>query len=181
MPNGDVTSTSLSTKLYPMKEHWSKLARNDVENTLVGHSTFEFFRTGSFCRAVAVGLGLDEVNAPDSNVCNGLPGDLEMPLNTTTVAVHTYQTINHGVETMSNALDCNACHGSTARMDLQGELGYGLKGPESQVCTQCHGSEDPMSFNGVHDRHVRREGKDCSVCHNFSRPERGLSTSIDNG
>ncbi len=71
MPNGDVTSTSLGTKIYPMKEHWGKLARNDVDNTLVGHSTFEFFRTGSFCRAVAVGLGLDEVNAPVSSVCDG--------------------------------------------------------------------------------------------------------------
>jgi PKD repeat protein len=179
MPNGDVISTSLDTKLHPMKEHWGKLARDDGDNTLIGHSTFEFFRTGSFCRAVAVGLGLDEVNAPTSSVCNGLPGDTEMPPNTTSVAVHTFQTINHGVEVANDALQCGDCHESTARMDLQGDLGYALKGPESQVCTQCHGSEDPMSFSGVHDRHVRREGKDCSVCHTFSRPERGLSTQID--
>ena len=181
MPNGDVASTSLDTKLYPMKEHWGKLARNDDDNTLVGHSTFEFFRTGSFCRAVAVGLGLEDVNVDPSTVCGGLPGDLEMPqgTNTSVVAVHTFQTINHGVETIGSALDCNSCHESTARMDLQGDLGYALKGPESQVCTQCHGSENSMSFNGVHDRHVRREGKDCSVCHTFSRPERGLSTRLN--
>ena len=179
MPNGDVTSTSLATKLYPMKEHWGKLARNDGDNTLVGHSTFEFFRTGSFCRAVAVGLGLEEVNAPTSSVCEtGEPGT-EMPVGTTSVAVHTFQTINHGVETSGNALDCNDCHGSTARMNLQVDLGYALKGPESEVCTQCHGSENSMSFSGVHDRHVEGEGKDCSVCHTFSRPERGLSTSLN--
>jgi len=64
-------------------------------------------------------------------------------------------------------------------MDLQADLGYALKGSESTVCRQCHGSEDSMSFNGVHDRHVEREGKDCSVCHTFSRPERGLSTQLD--
>ena len=124
-------------------------------------------------------MGLDEATVDPSNVCNGVPGSTEMPAGTATVAVHTYQTINHGLETKDSALGCNACHGSTARMDLQGELGYALKGPESQVCTQCHGREDSMSFNGVHDRHVRREGKDCSVCHNFSRPERGLSTSLN--
>jgi hypothetical protein len=180
MPNGDVAGDT-GTKLYPMKEHWGKLARNDVDNTLIGHSTFEFFRTGSFCRAVAVGMGLDEVNVDPSTVCDGIPGALEMPRDTDTsvVAVHTYQTINHGVETIGSALDCNDCHGSTARMNLQVDLGYALKGPESQVCTQCHGSEDSMGFSGVHDRHVRREGKDCSVCHTFSRPERGLSTSLN--
>jgi hypothetical protein len=166
-----VTSTSLGTKLYPMKEHWGKLARNDADNTLVGHSTFEFFRTGSFCRAVAVGLGLDEVN-----VCDGLPGDLEMPPSTSAVAVHTYQTINHGVETANNALGCNQCHGSTARMDLKGELGYGLKGSTSQVCTQCHGNKGSMSFNKIHEKHVQDKERDCSVCHTFSRPERELST-----
>jgi hypothetical protein len=181
MPNGDVKSSG--AKLYPMKEHWGKLARNDLDNTLVGHSTFEFFRTGSFCRAVAVGLGLDEVNADESSVCEGLPGDTEMPPNTTTVAVHTYQTINHGVETEDNALGCNDCHGSTARMDLKGELGYGLKGPESQVCTQCHGVERKDSYDGgyfayIHDKHVRDKRKDCSTCHSFSRPERGLDPTV---
>ncbi len=176
MPNGDVKSPV--AKLYPMKEHWGKLARNDLDNTLVGHSTFEFFRTGSFCRAVAVGLGLDDVNEPKSSVCDGFPGDTEMPPNTTVVPVHTYQTINHGVETEGNALGCNQCHGSTARMDLQGELGYELKGPESQVCTQCHDWEGTMSFTEVHKKHVDDKRRDCSVCHTFSRPERGLSTEL---
>jgi PKD repeat protein len=179
MPNGDVTSTSLGTKLYPMKEHWGKLARNDADNTLIGHSTFEFFRTGSFCRAVAVGLGLDEVNAPKSSVCDGIPGDTaDMPPNTTVVPVHTYQTINHGVEPSDDALGCNDCHGSNARIDLEGDLGYELKAPESQVCTQCHDNKGSMSFNKIHDKHVKDKGRDCSVCHTFSRPERGLSTRI---
>ena len=195
MPNGDVAGDTI-TKLYPMKEHWGKLARNDLDNTLIGHSTFEFFRTGSFCRAVAVGLGQDEVNVDPSNVCNGFPGALEMPLNTTSVAVHTYQTINHGVEPRGDALNCGSCHASQSggplQMDL-GPLGYGprtlpsvvqgnvgadLGGDLDNICSQCHGNEtgnNDRSFDEVHSRHVQGEGRDCAACHNFSRPERGLS------
>jgi hypothetical protein len=198
-PNGDVSTTT--AKLYPMKPHWSKLARNDLENKLVGHSTFEFFRTGSFCRAVAVGLGLDEPNAATSNVCNGTPGNLEMPINTSIVPVFTYQTINHGVEREDNALGgdargCGSCHGALRggpkQLDLAG-LGYGLRtlpsvvagtrtnnlnGNLDAICTQCHENErEDRDFSGVHERHVEKEGKDCAACHNFSRPERGLVLS----
>ena len=178
MPNGNVNSTGIRTKIYPMKEHWGKLARDDANNTLVGHSTFEFFRTGSFCRAVAVGLGLEEVNAKSSSFCSGLPGSTEMPPGTTAVPVHTYQSINHGVEVADNALQCNDCHGVNARMNLQTDLGYKLKGPRSKVCTQCHEDEGSMNFTQVHNQHVVREGRDCSVCHTFSRPERGLSKRL---
>jgi PKD repeat protein len=196
MPNGDVTSAN--AKLYPMKKHWGKLARNDDTNSLVGHSTFEFFRTGSFCRAVAVGLG---ENPDDPAVCTGTPGSTEMPLGTTTVPVFTYQTINHGVEPDSNALGgdatgCGSCHqalgGGPSRLDM-GSLGYGLRtlpsavigtrvktlnGNLNSICTQCHENEsEDRDFVGVHDRHVQGEGRECSACHNFSRPERGLTLS----
>ncbi len=202
-PNGDVTSTT--AKLYPMKEHWGKLARNDGNNSLIGHSTFEFFRTGSFCRAVAVGLGLDEANAATSTVCGGIPGETEMPAGTTTVPVFTYQTINHGVESKENALGgdtagCGSCHGALSggpeRLDMPA-LGYGLRtlpsvvvgtrttalnGDLNTICTQCHGNESKdRDFASVHSRHVQKEGKECSACHNFSRPERGLSLSRGEG
>ena len=176
--------TNPAAKLYPMKEHWGKLA-SDGE-TLIGHSTFEFFRTGSFCRAVAVGLGDD----PDS-VCIGVPGT-DMPPGTAAVAVHTFQTINHGVEPEDNALDCGDCHGSfrsdrPVRMNLRGELGYRVKGnydslgAYSDTCTACHSAKPEKEgnyFAFIHDEHVADEGKDCSVCHGFFRPERGLSTRI---
>jgi hypothetical protein len=42
------------------------------------------------------------------------------------------------------------------------------------VCTQCHGRESNPGFNSVHSKHVREERYDCSRCHNFTRPERGL-------
>jgi hypothetical protein len=50
-------------------------------------------------------------------------------------------------------------------------------GPESTVCEQCHGPEDMPSFTEVHTIHVVEEGYDCSWCHGFSRPERGLTAS----
>ncbi|MBP9602809.1 MAG: PKD domain-containing protein [Chromatiaceae bacterium] len=203
MPNGNVTSST--AKLYPMKQHWGKLARNDATNSLVGHSTFEFFRTGSFCRAVAVGLGVDEPNAATSTVCDGTPGDLEMPPGTTTVPVFTYQTINHGVEPSANALGgnvagCGSCHqalaptGTTARLDTD-ILGYGprtqpsvvvstnratLNGSLDNICSQCHSNKTnarDRAFAEVHNRHVSSKKKDCAACHNFSRPERSLSLS----
>jgi hypothetical protein len=179
MPNGDVASAT--AKLYPMKEHWGKLARHLGTDTLIGHSTFDFFRTGDFDLAVRGGMaqtpGMDEGD------------DFEV------VAVHTYQTINHGVETANNALDCGACHGDLSggplRVDLQKDLGYGLRvgqsavtdtrtqtldGTFNTICTQCHGNEtSKRGFSEVHHLHVREKRRDCAACHNFSRPERGLS------
>ena len=129
-----------------------------------------------------------------STVCNGFPGDLEMPPNTTSVAVHTYQTINHGVEPQGDALNCGSCHASQSGGPLQvdlGPLGYGprtlpsvvqgtnvtnLNGDLDNICRQCHGNETGgRGFDSVHNRHVQNLGRDCAACHNFSRPERGLS------
>jgi hypothetical protein len=59
-------------------------------------------------------------------------------------------------------------------MDLQGELGYALKGTQAQVCYQCHGSKEDKSFTELHNKHVKDKRYDCSWCHSFSRPERGL-------
>ena len=60
------------------------------------------------------------------------------------------------------------------QMDLQA-LGYVLKGSKSEVCSQCH---QEKSYKGntyvFHTRHVIDRNKDCSYCHDFSRPERGL-------
>ena len=166
MPNGDVASPD--AKLTPMKEHLGKVARNLSTNTLVAHSTFEFFRTGDFQRAIL--SGMEQTPGMSAND----PYEI--------VGVHTYQSINHGVEPQDDALACGACHaslsGGPVRMDLQGQLGYELKGPESQVCRQCHGQKEDMSFVKLHDKHVKDKRRDCSTCHNFSRPERGLSTRI---
>lgn len=172
-PNGAVNVAT--AKIYPMKEHAGKLARNTQTNQLVPHSTFEFFRTGSFCRAVSVGLG----GNPDVDCVAGqlapLPGDADA------VAVHTYQTINHGVEVSANALGaanrCGNCHtdggvamtGGPARMQLSGVggLGYDLKeaATATGLCNNCHDAESNPGFVGLHDEHRGRSDVTCSSCH----------------
>lgn len=176
LPLGSVSDAT--AKLHPMKEHLGKLARHTASDTLIGHSTFEFFRTGDFKAAVRSGMAqTDGMSDTD---------DFEV------VAVHTFQSINHGVEVADNALQCGACHRSYAsggplRMDLQGDLGYELKGnyatqgAKSDTCTKCHSAKTKNEGNYffyIHDKHVRDKGRDCSTCHKFSRPERGLSTKI---
>jgi hypothetical protein len=143
-----------NAKIYPMKEHWGKLARHDDTNTLIGHSTYEFFRTGNFDFAVQQGMAE-----------SGLSGSY------TVVPVHTFQTINHGVEVSESALDCGSCHadqaGGPLRMDLQGEMGYELREPAASngLCNNCHGGENPSGLTRDHERsqHARRACSDCHV------------------
>jgi hypothetical protein len=128
---------------------------------MVPHSTFTFFTTADFSRAVRDGMRTV-----------GMAGQWQL------VDVHTYQTLNHGVEDHDTALACGQCHpglsGGPARMDLDGALGYALKDSAGVVCTQCHGYEPSEGFLETHEEHVREEHYDCSWCHMFSRPTRGL-------
>ena len=101
----------------------------------------------------------------------GLPGGY------TWVNTRAEQLITHGVEPKENALTCAACHSTRTQMDLR-TLGYVLKGPQSQVCAQCHEQKNNSGFSSVHKKHVESEGIDCSMCHTFTRPERGLSIGI---
>jgi hypothetical protein len=55
------------------------------------------------------------------------------------IETDTYQMLNHGVSPDGAALRCDDCHGNRARMDLQGDFGYAMRGPESEICSQCHG------------------------------------------
>jgi hypothetical protein len=159
IPFGDVATDG--SKLYPMKEHRSISALHDATGQLIPHSTFDYFMTGSYDSAVQEGMAQA-----------GMSGSYSI------VPVHTFQTISHGVEPADNALECGACHsdygGGSVRMNLQADLGYGLKAPDTEVCTQCHDYEQSEGFDETHDEHVREEGYDCSNCHAFSRPDRGL-------
>ncbi len=159
VPNGDVASPG--AQLYPMKEHISNSARHDATGVIIPHSTSEFFFTGDFSRAVQKGMEL-----------SGMQGSW------TLVQIHTFQTINHGVEPTYNALKCGQCHdsysGGPVRMDLQ-SLGYILKGNASVVCTQCHNPKENKPFDTIHNKHVSDKKYDCSWCHTFSRPERNLT------
>ncbi|HEY9172017.1 MAG TPA: fibronectin type III domain-containing protein [Verrucomicrobiae bacterium] len=161
LPNGSVQTPN--SKLFPMKLHYSDAAVHDATGLLIPHSTWKFFTSGDFSAAVAEGQALSNLEGPAS-----------------VLPVMEYQTINHGVEPSANALQCGACHsayaaGGPVRMNLKADLGYALKGAMTAVCSQCHGNKNSKGFAWVHDYHVRGKGYDCSSCHDFSRPERGLT------
>ena len=163
VPNGDVNSTG--AKIYPMKEHRSVSAQHDASGRMVPHSTFTFFTTSSFDLAVQEGMRQE-----------GMEGSYSL------VDVHTYQTINHGVEDDDNALRCRDCHSAynnnrpPDRIDLQGELGYELKASRDQLCIECHDRKETKSFEVIHKKHIKDKKIECAECHNFSRPERNLAS-----
>jgi hypothetical protein len=159
-PVGDVNDQN--AKLYPFKYKTALQPLATNRDELIALDTSVYFANGDAAGATEQGL----VNMGYSA---GEPYEW--------IETDTYQLITHEVTPASQALDCGSCHGSTSRMDLQGELGYRLKASRVQVCTQCHGDEEegrPKSFEWVHKKHVKDKKYDCSLCHTFTRPERGL-------
>ncbi|MDH3327618.1 MAG: MopE-related protein [Desulfobulbaceae bacterium] len=147
-------------KLYPFKYKTATQPKTIADNTLIALDTFEYLKaSGNVVTAIEKGLVNTGYSASE-------PYEW--------VDTDTYQLLNHGVNPSSEALQCSSCHGNTNRMDLQGELGYGLKGDRGTVCTQCHDIKEHKPFTTIHDIHVKDKGYDCSRCHTFSRPERSL-------
>ncbi len=149
-------------KLYPFKYKTASQPKTIADNRLIALDTFEYLKvSGDVVKAVKNGL-----------VNMNYPADTGYEW----VVTDTFQLLNHGINPSSDALSCADCHNTTARMDLKGELGYQLKSPVSTLCTQCHEEKENKSFFEMHAKHVTDKKRDCSNCHNFSRPERGLLT-----
>jgi len=149
-------------KLYPFKYKTANQPMTIADNRLIALDTLEYLKkSGNVNLSVEKGLlnmGY-AANEPYS-----------------WVTTDTYQLLNHGVEDSDTALRCNDCHGSSNRMNLKEKLGYQLKGEQTAVCNQCHEKEkiEPKDFKSMHKKHVSDKSNDCSWCHDFSRPERGL-------
>jgi hypothetical protein len=156
-PLGDVADPD--AKLYAFKYKTAEQPITSDSSLLISLDTSVFFATGDALAATEAGL-----------VNMGLAPETPYHF----VETDTFQMLNHEVSPHSMALQCSSCHGSDARMDLDGELGYELKGDASQVCSQCHGYKNSKGFYENHAKHVKDKRRDCSWCHNFSRPERGL-------
>jgi hypothetical protein len=157
-PVGAITDPA-GTKLYPFKY---KTASQPMANgKLITLSTATYFATGNYDQAVKDGL-----------VYMGLPSTTPY----TTVTTDELQVLNHQVPPASgNVLACAACHpnATATQMKLVTDFGYGLKAPTSVVCVQCHREKTPGDYTRIHS-HSLSKGYDCSWCHNFSRPDRGL-------
>ena len=158
-PEGYVDDIWPDSKLYPFKYKTAEQPILDATGQLIALDTKVYFETADPDQATSTGL-----------VNMGYVGNEAYSW----INTDTFQLLNHQISPASEALTCSDCHGNTARMDLQGELGYHLKASETQVCTQCHGREDRENFYEIHEEHVEEERFDCSRCHTFSRPERNL-------
>jgi len=146
-------------KLYPFKYKTAEQPMASGSRQLIAIDTGVFFATADSSAAINQGL----VNM---GMSGGTPWEW--------VLTDTFQLLNHQVSPKEQALQCSSCHGSTSRMNLKGELGYQLKSAKSTVCSQCHSDKNYSGYSWVHDKHVRDKKYDCSWCHTFSRPERGL-------
>lgn len=148
--------------LYPFKYKTATQPLLNSENELIALDTSVYFTSGDADGAIRAGLVNMGYNSNEPY---------------SWVETDTMQLITHEVGPSESALNCASCHNSTARMDLTGNLGYALKGARSQVCYQCHGREEDKEgplYLWVHKLHVDEKRYDCSWCHTFSRPERGL-------
>lgn len=148
-----------ASKLLPFKYKTAYQPYATVKKQLVALDTSVFFATGDYVAATQQGL----VNMGYSS---------SEPW--TMVDTDTYQLITHTVPpAAANALQCASCHESTSQMSLP-SLGYVKKADWSVTCAQCHGIRTWKGYLSGHDTHVTRKKYDCSWCHGFSRPERGL-------
>ena len=164
---GDTTN-----KLYPFKYKVAFQPMRTQGNILIALDTSEYLGvSGSYSLAVQKGLSNMGFGATDAY---------------TTVKTDTYQLLNHTIadaQSTGGVLGCADCHENTARLDLTGQLGYGLKAPMATTCSQgeargCHNSESWPGYSAGHRKHVTSEKLDCINCHTFSRPERGLKGAV---
>jgi predicted CXXCH cytochrome family protein len=149
-----------SGKLYPIKIHTAYQPIQNGTNTLVMFDVLWNFLTGRYEEAAQ--RGLDSM---------GTGGTYNWAL------VKTDQLITHGVEPKAASLQCAACHETRTQMNLS-TLGYTLKDTQTNVCTQCHENKQNPGFYALHTKHVTGKRIDCSMCHSFSRPERGLLPGV---
>jgi len=162
IPDGSVTDAD--SKLYPFKYKTSDYPLHIADNKLVALDTSVFFVTADADAAALSGLS-------NMGYTNPSLDDFQW------VTTDTYQLLNHQVGDEDDALSCNSCHLNTARMDLQGELGYAPVNSNTATCSQgCHDAEkaSEWTMGNINDykeghKEHRGEGVACAECHSFSR------------
>jgi hypothetical protein len=148
-----------ASKLFPFKYKTSEVPFATNLGKLIAIDTSVFFATADTAAAVRQGL-----------VNMGLASTEPY----TFVTSDAYQLLTHTVAPKANALACASCHENTSQLNLPA-LGYARKADFAVICAQCHTQKTYRGFTSNHDRHVGTRRYDCSWCHEFSRPERGLT------
>ena len=159
-PDGAVNG-ALGTKLYAFKYKTAEQPMRTANNVLIALDTKYYMLTTP-----------DAIEATKRGLVN-------MGYSSTDAfswaITGTYGMLNHEVPPATGVLACASCHENTTQMNLVGELGYNLKNTQTVICSQCHRSKNWKGYEAGHSRHVDSGRWDCSWCHNFSRPERGLT------
>lgn len=160
MPDGDVADPN--SKLFPFKYKTSDYPIRSESNQLIALDTSVFFATADADAATLSGLENMGFDPSDDYAW---------------VTTDTYQLLNHQVSPADDALNCTTCHMNASRMDLQGELGFGLSDANRNTCASgCHDSSksfewsfgDFKEFREHHKKH-REKRAGCQECHSFSR------------
>jgi len=159
IPDGAVNDPD--SKLYPFKYKTSDYPMRTESNQLIALDTSVFFATADAEAAATAGL---------ENM--GFSGEDEVQW----VITDTYQLLNHQVSPEEDALTCSSCHLNTARMDLQGDLGFAPTNTRATCASGCHSAEkayewefgDDEEFRAHHEKHQEKEA-DCRDCHSFDR------------
>jgi len=140
------------SKIYPFKRHLARLPIDSDSQRLLPMKLGILFSTGNVSQAIQQGTA--EVGW---SLNNGIDF----------VDAERFMGISHEVSPKAEALNCDACHGNTNRMDFVA-LGYEPKQTRNgrPLCSSCHGSESG-SFTSIHSRHVDGLNYDCAECHNF--------------
>ena len=163
-PMGDINGG----KLYPFKYKTAYQPKIVGANKLLALDTFEYLKvSGNIQTAITKGL-------------------VNMGYSSTTpwewITTDSFQLINHGVNPAANVAACAQCHGdmraslNVTSDSMLDKLGYKLKGPKAQVCSQCHQEKTPRTHESMHN-HINKtaggaSGIGCYFCHDFKRPER---------
>jgi hypothetical protein len=156
-PQGGIND--IKSALYPFKYKKANQPYAGKLGVLIALDTSVYFSTGIYDTAVQAGLA--NMGYASSEGYSSVETD-------------TYQLITHEVSPKTDVLSCAQCHTSSAtQMNLKG-LGYVMKGTQAATCTQCHERKSLPDYKSLHDKHVKSKQYDCSWCHAFSRPERGL-------
>jgi cytochrome c len=159
IPDGAVNDPG--SRLYPFKYKTSDYPLRTESNQLIALDTSVFFATADADAAAIAGLENMGFNGADEYQW---------------VTTDTYQLLNHQVSPSDDALNCSACHLNTARMDLQGDLGFAPTNARATCASGCHSAEkayewelgDYEEFMAHHKKHDEKEA-DCRDCHNFDR------------
>lgn len=157
----DGSANDPDSKLYPFKYKTSDYPLRTASSQLIALDTSVFFATADAEAAAVAGLENMGFSAED---------DYQW------VITDTYQLLNHQVSPSDDALDCSSCHLNTARLDLQGDLGFAPVSSRATCASGCHSAEkaykwelgDYEEFEAHHKKH-REKDADCRACHGFDR------------